>query len=114
MAEARSANGLLHSRRRGKPMPFLSSSLPTRAVRTARQVLADARGLTQPSLHQTVKRLPEVMQPVVSAHFRWPVNDPLPSAASTGGKAVRAALALLTCEAVNGDATAGMPAAVAV
>ncbi len=95
-------------------MPFSSSSVPARTVRTARQVLTDAQGLSRFSLYKSVKQLPEVIHPVVGAHFGWPVDGTLPPAASTGGKAVRAALALLTCEAVGGDATAGVPAAVAV
>jgi geranylgeranyl diphosphate synthase type I len=91
---------------------MFSSSM--RAVRSAHQVLADTRVLSQTPLRKAVGRLPEVMHSVVSAHFGWPVNDTAPPAVSSGGKAVRAALALLVCEAVSGDATAGMPAAVAV
>jgi len=91
---------------------MFSSSM--RAVRSAHQVLADTQVLSQTPLRKAVRQLPEVMHPVVSAHFGWSVNDTVPPAASSGGKAVRAALALLACEAVSGDAVAGMPAAVAV
>lgn len=92
---------------------MFSSSISVRSVRTVHQVLADSRVLSHVPLREAVRQLPEVMHPVVNSHFGWPVNDTVP-AASSGGKAVRAALALLACEAVSGDATAAMPAAVAV
>ncbi len=84
-----------------------------RPIRSARQVVRDAGAETLPELRAAVDRLPQEVRHLVGVHFGWwdQAGTRLESGA---GKAVRPALALLSCEAVGGQRAAGVPAAVAV
>lgn len=81
--------------------------------RTASQVLADARTLTDPALRVAVERLPAPMRRVVAYHFGWSDEYGQPTE-FTRGKAIRPALTLLSAQAVGGDTGDGVAAAVAV
>ncbi|WP_433192183.1 polyprenyl synthetase family protein [Nocardia sp. CA-107356] len=85
----------------------------TRAARGAQQVLADAGKETFLALRQAVEGLPQRVRHAAGVHFAWWDTAGAPQTGSTG-KAVRSALALLACEAVGGNRSAAVPAAVAV
>jgi geranylgeranyl diphosphate synthase, type I len=85
----------------------------TTTTRSATELLAWSRTLVDPAMRAAVDTLPASMRRVVGYHFGWWDADGTP-ASGDGGKAIRPTLALLAAEAVGGDPTASVPAAVAV
>lgn len=81
--------------------------------RPAHEVLAWSRDLVEPALRSAVSTLPSAMQHIAGYHFGWSDEHGRPVRVS-GGKAIRAALALLSAQATGGTAAAAVPAAVAV
>ncbi|GLU49509.1 family 2 encapsulin nanocompartment cargo protein polyprenyl transferase [Nocardiopsis ansamitocini] len=81
--------------------------------RPAREVLAWSRAVVEPALRATADGLPESMRHIAGYHFGWWDEKGSPSATS-GGKAIRPALAVLSAQAVGGTAQDALPAAVAV
>lgn len=75
--------------------------------------LDQSRDLVQPALRAAVDRLDPTTRRVAGYHFGWCAEDGTVAHCS-GGKTIRAALALLGAAAVCGDRDAGVPAAVAV
>ncbi len=74
-------------------------------------VLRRTDALLARPLAEAVGSLPEVVQPVVAYHLGWATpNRP----GGTGGKALRAALAVLSTEAARAPFETGVPGAVAV
>jgi geranylgeranyl diphosphate synthase type I len=85
----------------------------TSASRTANEVLGWGRTLIEPSLRETVRRLPRTMAHLDGYHLGWwDQRGELCRAAP--GKAIRPALALLSCQAAGGAPDEAVPAAVAV
>jgi geranylgeranyl diphosphate synthase, type I len=83
------------------------------AARSAREVLASSRNTVDPALRAAVDTLPASMRRIVAYHFGWWDEHGRP-VGGDGGKAIRAALALLAAEAVGGGAAEAVPAAAAV
>ncbi|WP_285498688.1 family 2 encapsulin nanocompartment cargo protein polyprenyl transferase [Actinokineospora sp. NBRC 105648] len=83
------------------------------APRSARDVLAQARNLFDPALRAAVDTLPESMRAIAGYHFGWWDEHGAPAAADSG-KAIRPALVLVAAEAVGGDPSDALSAAVAV
>lgn len=81
--------------------------------RPAREVLAWSRDLVEPALRSAVGTLPSAMRHIAGYHFGWWDEHGQPTRVS-GGKAIRAALVLLSAQAAGGSAAAAVPAAVAV
>ncbi|MBZ4318384.1 polyprenyl synthetase family protein [Streptomyces huiliensis] len=80
------------------------------------RLLREAAARTGTALRRAVDRLPADVRHLAGLHFGWwdeegapPAAGPLPM-----GKAVRAALVLLSCEALGGERAAAVPAAVSV
>ncbi|MEV6860046.1 polyprenyl synthetase family protein [Streptosporangium subroseum] len=71
-----------------------------------------ARGLVEPVLRDAVARLDPLTARVASYHLGW--TDPAGGPVSSGGKALRPALAILSGRAAGGSAEQYMPAAAAV
>lgn len=97
-------------------------------ARTASAVLTETRQRVEPELRAVVAALPESIREICDYHFGW-IDPPTPSrtiaggnpvgSSSTGhgvgrGKAIRPALVLACAQAVGGEATVALPAAVAV
>ena len=84
-------------------------------VRTASQVLRDGRELVEPALRAAVDSLPGAMRQVAGYHFGWwdRHGDP-PPVGSTGGKALRPTLTLVSAEAMGAPPDAAVPEAAAV
>ncbi len=80
---------------------------------TALQALDWARLLTEPSLREAVDGLPGSVRHLVGYQLGW-WNASGRGEPVGGGKALRPTLALLAAEAAGADATAAIPAAVAV
>ena len=76
-------------------------------------VLDRVRVLTVPALRAAVERLEPSIARVAAYHLGWVDVDGRP-VAGNGGKAIRPALAVLSAEAVGGDAEVALPGAVAV
>jgi geranylgeranyl diphosphate synthase type I len=79
----------------------------------ALQALDRARTLTEPSLREAVDTLPGSIRHLVGYQFGWWTSAGRSEKASRG-KALRPTLVLLAAEAAGTDATAAIPAAVAV
>ncbi|HEX5742260.1 MAG TPA: polyprenyl synthetase family protein [Pilimelia sp.] len=79
----------------------------------ASEILRWSRTLVEPALREAVESLPESLRHICGYHFGWQEPSGTPRRAA-GGKALRAALALVAGEAVAGVARAALPAAVAV
>lgn len=86
--------------------------------RPAREVLADSRAIVEPALRAAVDALPTAMRRIAGYHFGWYDEHGQPAAGtgakSTGGKAIRPTLVLLSAQAVGGAPAVAVPAAVAV
>lgn len=78
-----------------------------------REMLARTRALVAPALREAVAGLRPEMERVVGYHLGTHDRHGAP-ADGDGGKAFRPALALLACQAVHGDPSRALPAAVAV
>ncbi|WP_370882660.1 polyprenyl synthetase family protein [Kineosporia succinea] len=76
-------------------------------------VLTRARSLVEPALRHTVRQLDPVNRSIAEYHLGWTESDGTPRE-SSGGKAVRPALALLAAEACGAPAEQAVPAGVAV
>jgi geranylgeranyl diphosphate synthase type I len=72
-----------------------------------------SRATAVPAMREAVERLDPTCRLVASYHFGWCDADGVPTT-SSGGKAVRPALALLAAEAVGAPADVALPGAVAV
>src|SRR5690606_10666029 len=84
-------------------------------ARPAAEILGWSRRLLDPALRDAVARMPDAVREIAAFHFGWSDERGRPApAGGGGGKAIRPALALLAAEAVGGDASAALPAAVAV
>lgn len=81
------------------------------AVRPASAVLADSARIVCPAVRGAVTELPTRVRSVVEYHFGWDADV---AESGYGGKAVRAALALLSCQALGGDASQAIEAAACV
>lgn len=81
--------------------------------RTAPEVLAWSCGLLDPALRAAVDTLPDPTRHVAGYHFGW-WDQQGNAVETTGGKALRPALVLLSAEAVGGNSADALPAAVAV
>ncbi|MGK5545134.1 polyprenyl synthetase family protein [Streptomyces sp. URMC 127] len=88
------------------------------SVTTVNTLLEWAWDLVEPALKDAVAALPEPEARIAGYHRGWREPDdsapPAVPAARHGGKAVRAALALLSARAVGGPATCAVPGAVGV
>jgi len=82
-------------------------------IRTAPDALSRAREMVTPAMTEAVSRLTPDLQRVASYHLGWTDADGQPVSAS-GGKGVRAALAILSAEAAWADGSVGLPGAVAI
>ena len=80
---------------------------------TAPAVLDRARTIVTPALRAAVARLAPELRLPAEYHMGWVDLDGQPARGS-GGKHVRAALALLSAAAVGADETVGVPGAVAI
>ncbi|MGN9912367.1 family 2 encapsulin nanocompartment cargo protein polyprenyl transferase [Phytohabitans sp. LJ34] len=89
------------------------SEKETSSGRSAPEVLAWSRTCVDPALRAAVDTLPETLRQIAGYHFGWWDRDGR-AVGAPGGKAIRPALVLLSAEAVGGDPTAALPAAVAV
>ncbi|OXM58666.1 dimethylallyltranstransferase [Amycolatopsis thailandensis] len=90
------------------------TTIDTRAgTRPAGEVLTWSRNLLDPALREAVDGLPDSMRIIAGYHFGWWDEQGRPST-SDGGKALRPALALLSAQAVGGDAEVAVPVGVAV
>ena len=78
------------------------------------QILERARALVEPSLRHAVEQLDPQIAPLALYHFGWADEHGQPTTASSGGKGIRSALAVLSAEAAGAPAEAGVPGAVAV
>jgi geranylgeranyl diphosphate synthase type I len=76
-------------------------------------VLERARELTQPLMRDAVDRLAPNIRNVVSYHLGWTDADGNATTVK-GGKGIRAALAMLSAEAVWADTAVGAPGGVAI
>jgi geranylgeranyl diphosphate synthase, type I len=70
------------------------------------------REIVEPALQHALARLDDSSRQVAAYHLGWVDADGRPAAG--GGKAVRAALALLSAQAVGAEQVVGLPGAVAV
>jgi geranylgeranyl diphosphate synthase type I len=86
--------------------------------RSARDVLAASRVTVEPALRAAINTLPPAMMRIAAYHFGWCNEHGHPEQPTerktTGGKAIRPTLVLLSAEAVGGVAAAAVPAAVAL
>ena len=80
---------------------------------TTPAILERARRLVEPSLVAAADRLCDELRLLVRYHFGWVEADGSLSTAGSG-KGLRAALAVLSAEAVGADASTAIPGAVAV
>ncbi len=80
---------------------------------TLPQVLERSAGTVAPALRSAADRLSPAMRAVIGYHLGWLDAEGNPADRS-GGKTVRATLALLSAQAAAGSAGDGMPGAVAV
>lgn len=84
----------------------------------ADEVLASCRALTEPALRAAVDVLPETLRRITGYHRGWVDVDGRPTGGGGGGggggKAIRSALALLSCAVVAGRPEPAVPGAVAV
>ncbi|MBP2330749.1 geranylgeranyl diphosphate synthase type I [Kibdelosporangium banguiense] len=85
----------------------------TTESRQPREVLAWSRTLLEPATRAAIDSLPATMRRVAGYHYGWWDEHGRPSDADSG-KALRPTLVLLAAEAVGGDASAAIPAAIAV
>ena len=76
-------------------------------------ILTRARQLVEPALRAAVASLQPQLAAIAEFHFGWADEHGNPQTGN-GGKGVRAALAVLSAEAVGGQAGAAVPGAVAV
>jgi geranylgeranyl diphosphate synthase, type I len=83
------------------------------ASRSAQEVLAWGREMTDPALREAVGTLPPAVRRVAGFHFGWSHEDGSPAAGSHG-KAFRPTLALLMGQSAGGTIESALPAAVAV
>ncbi|MCG5215322.1 family 2 encapsulin nanocompartment cargo protein polyprenyl transferase [Streptosporangium sp. KLBMP 9127] len=83
------------------------------AGRPAAELLVWSRGLLDPALRLAVDSLPGSMRRVAGYHFGW-LDEHGRDADTDGGKAIRAALVLLSAEAAGEAPERAVPAAVAV
>ncbi|GHF40097.1 polyprenyl synthetase family protein [Streptomyces morookaense] len=90
-----------------------SAEIPVAPERRAGEILEWAGALVTPSLRTAVERLPDRIRHLAGCHFGWRDMDGTPQAGPQG-KGLRPALALLSCQAVGGEPSAALPAAVAV
>ncbi|TCO52359.1 family 2 encapsulin nanocompartment cargo protein polyprenyl transferase [Actinocrispum wychmicini] len=81
--------------------------------RRPQEVLAWSRDLLEPAMRAAADSLSGTMRLIAGYHFGWWDEQGEPTDADRG-KSLRPTLALLAAEAVGGDATAALPAAVAV
>lgn len=82
--------------------------------RDSTRILGRTEAAVVPLLRSRVASLPPQSRDACGAHFGWSSEEGAAVGAPSGSKFVRAALALLGCQAVHGDAEAALPAAVAV
>ncbi len=75
--------------------------------------LTEVRDLVESPLRRAVDQLAPNVRQVAAYHFGWIDGDGQPRAAN-GGKAVRAAIAVLSAQAAGAPAPTGIPGAVAV
>ncbi|WP_244301899.1 polyprenyl synthetase family protein [Microbispora triticiradicis] len=87
---------------------------PVVARPCAADVLTRTRDLLDPALRRAVGTLPHSMRRVAGYHFGWWDARERPVGGAGGGKALRPAFTLLAAEGAGGEATAALPAAVAV
>jgi len=87
--------------------------MTTTEERSAREVLAWSRALVGPALRAAVDTLAPWVRRPAGYHFGWWNADGTPCHGDSG-KALRPTLALVAAEAVGGDTSVAMPAAVAV
>jgi geranylgeranyl diphosphate synthase type I len=81
--------------------------------RRPQEVLAWSRELVEPAMRAAVDTLCGSMRRITGYHYGWWDENGQPVDAD-GGKALRPTLVLLAAEAVGGDASAALPAAVSV
>jgi len=83
--------------------------------RSADEVLAWSRTAVEPALRAAVDTLPSAMRRIAGYHFGWwnehGQPDLAPGVKSTGGKAIRPALVLLSAQAVGGVPAVAGPSA---
>jgi geranylgeranyl diphosphate synthase type I len=81
--------------------------------RPASEVLTWSRGLVDPPLRSAVDELPSATRHIAGYHFGWWDAHGRPTRGN-GGKAIRAALVLLSAAVVGGTVASALPAAVAL
>ena len=81
--------------------------------RSTRDVLAWSRSVVDPAMHAALDTLSPPVRHIAGYHLGWHDEHGRPHTAA-GGKAIRPTLAMLSADAVGGDAQDAVPAAVAV
>ncbi|MGH3710378.1 MAG: family 2 encapsulin nanocompartment cargo protein polyprenyl transferase [Pseudonocardiaceae bacterium] len=81
--------------------------------RSPREVLTWSRSTVEPALRAAIDALPPSMRRIAGYHFGW-WNEQGQLEHTTGGKAIRPTLVLLSAQAAGGAPDAAVPAAVAV
>ncbi len=84
------------------------------STKTVPDVLRRAHDLVGPVARDAVWRLSPEIRPLVEYHLGFVDSHGRPAEASSGGKGVRPALAILSAEAAGAGAATGVPGAVAV
>ncbi|MFC8525621.1 polyprenyl synthetase family protein [Nocardia sp. NPDC057227] len=92
--------------------PPRTSSTETVGVRSAAEILTATGAILGPAVRTAITRLPGRIEEIAAYHCGLDVRDA--SRPEYGGKAIRAALTLLSCEAADGDQEQAIVAAVAV
>lgn len=87
-----------HAPHPGRELPAQTALFTTPQQVT--RILHQAQSLVGPALRAAVQSLPPAMRQIASYHLGWHAQ-PGHLAERTGGKAVRAALALTCCEAAG-------------
>lgn len=82
-------------------------------TRTAAAVLKASQKVVAPAIHAATEQFPPALHRMISYHFGWTTADGTPSN-TTGGKALRPALALLSAEAMGRTNERAVQAAAAV
>ena len=97
----------------GRP-EFVTAVSATRSPlpRSVQEILRAAGELVDPGLRHAVDRLPRAIRHLAGYHFSWWDQHGTPGGAASG-KAVRPALVLLACQAMQGQVDQAMPAALA-
>ncbi|GAA0559023.1 geranylgeranyl diphosphate synthase type I [Saccharopolyspora erythraea NRRL 2338] len=87
--------------------------LAARRIRDVSEVLTHTRCMVDQPLREAVRLLPDPLRHFAGYHIGW-WDENGSTVVNDGGKTIRPALVLLSCEAAGGDPADAVPAAVAV